>query len=264
MTSPSISSSLTVRLELPGRPTAVSELSGAVERAGGLVTALDITSSSNDRMQVDVTLNARDTDHGDQIVDAMRSVEGVVIGKVSDRTFLVHLGGKLEVKPKVPIRNRDDLSLIYTPGVARVCMAIAEKPSDARNLTIKRNTVAVLTDGSAVLGLGDIGPLAALPVMEGKAALFKRFADIDAFVAETLGPLAAPDAPAREESLTTLRVLLDHNLNVAETARELFVHYNTLRYRIGRLEDQVGPFTTDPQLRLELALALRVLQVRGH
>ncbi|CAG7573819.1 malate dehydrogenase (oxaloacetate-decarboxylating) [Barrientosiimonas humi] len=181
MTSPSISSSLTVRLELPGRPTAVSELSGAVERAGGLVTALDITSSSNDRMQVDVTLNARDTDHGDQIVDAMRSVEGVVIGKVSDRTFLVHLGGKLEVKPKVPIRNRDDLSLIYTPGVARVCMAIAEKPSDARNLTIKRNTVAVLTDGSAVLGLGDIGPLAALPVMEGKAALFKRFADIDAF-----------------------------------------------------------------------------------
>jgi malate dehydrogenase (oxaloacetate-decarboxylating) len=111
----------------------------------------------------------------------MRGVHGVEIGKVSDRTFLVHLGGKLKVESKVPIRNRDDLSLIYTPGVARVCLAIAENPADARRLTIKRNTVAVVTDGSAVLGLGNIGPLGALPVMEGKAALFKRFADIDAF-----------------------------------------------------------------------------------
>ncbi|YAL82433.1 NAD-dependent malic enzyme [Dermacoccaceae bacterium W4C1] len=181
MSTPSISSSITVRLELPARPTAVSELTTAVERAGGLVTALDITASSNDRMRVDVTLNAKDSDHGDDIVDAMREVAGVQIGKVSDRTFLVHLGGKLEVNSKVPIRNRDDLSLVYTPGVAKVCLAIAENPEDARSLTIKRNTVAVLTDGSAVLGLGNIGPLAALPVMEGKAALFKRFADIDAF-----------------------------------------------------------------------------------
>jgi malate dehydrogenase (oxaloacetate-decarboxylating) len=111
----------------------------------------------------------------------MRVVHGVEIGKVSDRTFLVHLGGKLKIESKVPIRNRDDLSLIYTPGVARVCMAIAENPEDARRLTIKRNTVAVVTDGSAVLGLGNIGPKAALPVMEGKAALFKRFAGIDAW-----------------------------------------------------------------------------------
>ena len=110
----------------------------------------------------------------------MRAVHGVEIGKVSDRTFLMHLGGKLTIESKVPIRNRDDLSLIYTPGVARVCLAIAENPEDARRLTIKRNTVAVVTDGSAVLGLGNIGPLAALPVMEGKAALFKRFAGIDA------------------------------------------------------------------------------------
>ena len=111
----------------------------------------------------------------------MREVEGVEIGRVCDRTFLLHLGGKLSVESKVPIRSRDDLSMIYTPGVARVCLAIAENPEDARRLTIKRNTVAVVTDGTAVLGLGDIGPLAALPVMEGKAALFKRFADIDAF-----------------------------------------------------------------------------------
>jgi malate dehydrogenase (oxaloacetate-decarboxylating) len=104
-----------------------------------------------------------------------------VVGKVSDRTFLAHLGGKLTIESKLPIRNRDDLSLIYTPGVARICEAIVADPSDARRLTIKRNTIAVVTDGSAVLGLGNIGPLAALPVMEGKAALFKRFANIDAF-----------------------------------------------------------------------------------
>src|SRR5204863_8974768 len=109
----------------------------------------------------------------------MRGVEGVEIGKVSDRTFLVHLGGKLEVVPKLPIRNRDDLSLIYTPGVARVCLAIAANPEDARRLTIKRNTVAVVTDGSAVLGLGNLGAAAAMPVMEGKAALVKRFGGVD-------------------------------------------------------------------------------------
>ena len=106
---------------------------------------------------------------------------GVTVRKVSDRTFLMHLGGKLEVVPKVPLKNRDDLSRAYTPGVARVCLAIAENPEDARRLTIKRNTVAVVTDGSAVLGLGNIGPAAALPVMEGKAALFKQFADVDAW-----------------------------------------------------------------------------------
>jgi malate dehydrogenase (oxaloacetate-decarboxylating) len=178
---PSVSNSITVRLTLPARATAVSELTGVIEKGGGLVTGLDVTASGADRLRVDVTAAARDTDHADELVAAMREVHGVEIGKVSDRTFLAHLGGKLKIESKVPIRNRDDLSLIYTPGVARVCMAIAENPADARRLTIKRNTVAVVTDGSAVLGLGNIGPLAALPVMEGKAALFKRFADIDAF-----------------------------------------------------------------------------------
>jgi malate dehydrogenase (oxaloacetate-decarboxylating) len=178
---PSVSNSITVRLELPGRATAVSELSTAIEAAGGVVSGLDVTASGHDRLRIDVTIMTRGGDHADEVVDAMRAVHGVEIGKVSDRTFLVHLGGKLEVVPKLPIRNRDDLSLIYTPGVARICLAIAENPEDARRLTIKRNTVAVVTDGSAVLGLGNIGPLAAMPVMEGKAALFKRFADIDAF-----------------------------------------------------------------------------------
>ena len=178
---PSVSYSITVRLELPARPTAVSELTTAAERCGGVVTGLDVTHSGADRVQVDVTCATRDVEHSEAVVEAMRAIHGVEIGRVSDRTFLAHLGGKLTIESKVPIRNRDDLSLVYTPGVARICLAIAANPADARRLTIKRNTVAVVTDGSAVLGLGNLGPLAALPVMEGKAALFKRFAGIDAF-----------------------------------------------------------------------------------
>ena len=115
------------------------------------------------------------------MVEALRAVPGVKVRKVSDRTFLLHLGGKIEVASRVPLKTRDDLSMAYTPGVARVCLALAEHPEDVRRLTIKGNTVAVVTDGSAVLGLGDIGPGAAMPVMEGKAALFKRFGDIDAW-----------------------------------------------------------------------------------
>jgi malate dehydrogenase (oxaloacetate-decarboxylating) len=177
----SVSSSITIRLELPARPRAVSELTGLIEARGGVVTALDVTASGPDRVRVDVTCATRGSEHAESIAAAVRAMEGVVVERVSDRTFLVHLGGKLRVESKVPIRNRDDLSLVYTPGVARICQAIAADPDDARRLTIKRNTVAVVTDGSAVLGLGNLGPLAALPVMEGKAALFKRFAGIDAF-----------------------------------------------------------------------------------
>jgi malate dehydrogenase (oxaloacetate-decarboxylating) len=152
-----------------------------IESGGGSVTALDVTASGHKRLRIDVTIAAHDTDHAEQLVEAMRSVTGVVIGKVSDRTFLMHLGGKIEMSSKHPIRNRDDLAMIYTPGVARVCLAIAKNRDDARRLTIKRNSIAVITDGSAVLGLGNIGPEAAMPVMEGKAALFKRFAGIDAW-----------------------------------------------------------------------------------
>ncbi len=178
---PSVSNSITVRIDLPARVTAVSETTRAVELAGGLVTAVDITESGTQRLQADFTIATSGTEHAETVVDAIREVEGVEVGNVSDRVFLVHLGGKLSVESKLPIRNRDDLSLVYTPGVAKVCMAIYNKPSDARRLTIKRNTVAVVTDGTAVLGLGNIGPLAAMPVMEGKAALFKKFAGIDAF-----------------------------------------------------------------------------------
>jgi malate dehydrogenase (oxaloacetate-decarboxylating) len=178
---PSVSYSITVRLEVPAGGAAVSQLTTVVEEAGGAVTALDVTASGHERLRIDVTCAARDTEHADELVERMHSVPGVVIGKVSDRTFLMHLGGKIAMETKHPIRNRDDLSMIYTPGVARVCMAIAKNPEDARRLTVKRNSIAVVTDGSAVLGLGNIGPKAALPVMEGKAALFKRFAGIDAW-----------------------------------------------------------------------------------
>jgi malate dehydrogenase (oxaloacetate-decarboxylating) len=178
---PSISYSITVRLELPAGGSAISRLTTAVEQVGGIVTALDVTASGHDRLRIDVTCAAADTSHADRIVVALRELDGVAVHKVSDRTFLMHLGGTIEMVAKHPIRNRDDLSMIYTPGVARVCEAIAANPEDARRLTIKRNSVAVVTDGSAVLGLGNIGPAAALPVMEGKAALFKRFAGIDAW-----------------------------------------------------------------------------------
>jgi len=178
---PSISYSITVRLELPAGGQATSRLTSVVEEAGGMVTALDVTASGHDRLRIDVTCAASDTAHADAIVEALRRMDDVVVHKVSDRTFLMHLGGTIEMASKHPIRNRDDLSMVYTPGVGRVCEAIAANPEDARRLTIKRNAVAVVTDGSAVLGLGNLGPEAALPVMEGKAALFKRFAGIDAW-----------------------------------------------------------------------------------
>ncbi|MBA9007668.1 NAD-dependent malic enzyme [Thermomonospora cellulosilytica] len=178
---PSVSYSITVRLEVPAGGRAVSQITHVVENAGGIVTALDVNTAAHTSLRIDVTIATRDTEHAESIVAAVGAIEGVRIHKVSDRTFLMHLGGKIEMRSKVPLRTRDELSMAYTPGVARVSLAIARNPEDVRRLTVKRNSVAVVTDGSAVLGLGNIGPEAALPVMEGKAALFKRFADIDAW-----------------------------------------------------------------------------------
>ncbi|AZI57253.1 NAD-dependent malic enzyme [Nakamurella antarctica] len=173
--------SITMRIAAPPSASAAGDLTSEVGRAGGVITAFDVVESTGTLMVVDLSCNALSQEHADEIKAAVNTLEGVTVRKVSDRTFLVHLGGKIEVTSKVPLRNRDDLSRAYTPGVARVCMAIAANPDDARRLTIKRNTVAVVTDGTAVLGLGNIGPAAALPVMEGKAALFKRFANVDAW-----------------------------------------------------------------------------------
>ncbi|GAB3251136.1 malic enzyme-like NAD(P)-binding protein [Nocardioides dilutus] len=181
MANPSPGYAITVRMEVPSSARATGDLVAAVTGVGGSVTALDVAESLADRLVVDVSCDASDMDHADVITEALNRIDGAKVRKVSDRTFLLHLGGKLEVVPKVPLKHRDDLSRAYTPGVARVCLAIAKNPEDARRLTIKRNTVAVVTDGSAVLGLGNLGPAAALPVMEGKAALFKQFAGVDAW-----------------------------------------------------------------------------------
>jgi malate dehydrogenase (oxaloacetate-decarboxylating) len=172
---------ITIRVEGSPSLQPVALITAAITDAGATITALDVVESLLEKVVIDVTCDTIDADHADQITNAIRAHKGLVVRKVSDRTFLLHLGGKLEVQSKVPLKTRDDLSRAYTPGVARICQAIADDPADARRLTIKRNTVAVVTDGSAVLGLGNIGPAAALPVMEGKAALFKRFADVDAW-----------------------------------------------------------------------------------
>ena len=172
---------ITIRVE--GHPDSqpVAAATVVISEAGASITALDVVESLLERVVIDITCDAIDQDHANTITNAISSQPGLTVRKVSDRTFLLHLGGKIQIQSKVPLKTRDDLSRAYTPGVARICQAIVDDPADARRLTIKRNTVAVVTDGSAVLGLGNIGPAAALPVMEGKAALFKRFADVDAW-----------------------------------------------------------------------------------
>ena len=159
----------------------LGELTTAIGRAGGDIGAIDIVSVSRDSVIRDLTVNAASSKHGEEIIGAVRDIDGVEVINISDRTFLMHIGGKIEVVSKMPLKTRDDLSMAYTPGVARVCEAIHQDPEKAFTLTIKKNTVAIVSDGTAVLGLGDIGPAAAMPVMEGKAMLFKEFAGVDAF-----------------------------------------------------------------------------------
>ncbi len=178
---PSASFSATIRVRLEDRPGSFARLATAIGEAGGLLGAIDLVRVEGAAKVRDVTVEATDAAHIERIVEAVRAVDGVEVEHFSDRTFLLHLGGKLRVESKTPIRTRDDLSMAYTPGVARICRAIADDPGKVWNLTVKQNAVAVVTDGTAVLGLGDIGPEAALPVMEGKAALFKEFGGVDAW-----------------------------------------------------------------------------------
>jgi malate dehydrogenase (oxaloacetate-decarboxylating) len=178
---PSASFSATLRVHLDNRPGSFARLAAAIGEAGGLLDAIDLVRLEHGKKIRDVSVLAADDRQIMRIVEAVRALEGVEVEHVSDRTFLLHLGGKLEVVPKSPLKTRDDLSMAYTPGVARICSAIVEEPEKVWNLTVKQNAVAVVTDGTAVLGLGDIGPEAALPVMEGKAILFKEFGGIDAW-----------------------------------------------------------------------------------
>ncbi len=178
---PSASYSITMRVEVQNRVGMLGRVTSAIGKAGGDIGAVDIAGFGKETILRDITVNARDEAHERVIAAAVGRLPGVKVLHVSDRTFLAHLGGKITVNAKSPIKTRNDLSMVYTPGVARVCMAIHADPAAAHQLTIKKNAVAVVTDGSAVLGLGNIGPAAALPVMEGKAALFKEFAGVDAF-----------------------------------------------------------------------------------
>ena len=176
-----ISFTIVMRIEMPNTAGAFAQLANAVGDAGGVVAAVDMRSVTKATVVRDVTVNVSSDVIGNDVRRAVEAIDGVHVQSISDATFLAHIGGKIRIEPKIPVKTRQDLSIVYTPGVARVSMAIAADPHKAFSLTIKRNTVAVVTDGTAVLGLGDIGPLGALPVMEGKAMLFKQFADIDAF-----------------------------------------------------------------------------------
>ena len=178
---PSASYSFTMRLHLPQQGGTFARVAGAIADTDAMLGAIDLVRVERDGVVRDVTVACGDSAHAEAVVRAVRDLEGVEVDSVSDRTFLMHKGGKIEVNSKLPLKTRDDLSMAYTPGVGRVSMAIHEDPAKAWALTIKGNTVAVVSDGTAVLGLGDIGPEAAMPVMEGKALLFKEFAGVDAF-----------------------------------------------------------------------------------
>jgi len=173
--------SITIRLKYQDVPGALGRMTSAIGDAGGSIGAVDIVDSREGVITRDFSVQATDVTHGERIAATVNALKGVEVINVSDRTFLMHLGGKIEVTSRVPLKTRDDLSMAYTPGVARICTAIAEDPDASFNLTIRRNMVAVVSDGTAVLGLGNIGPRAAMPVMEGKALLFKEFGKVDAF-----------------------------------------------------------------------------------
>jgi malate dehydrogenase (oxaloacetate-decarboxylating) len=178
---PSPGYSILIRLEIPNKPGTLGKVTSAIGQANGDVGAIDIVGFLKEKIIRDIVVSVANVEMGQKVVDEVKKIKGVKVLNVADRTFMVHQGGKIEIKNKSPLGSRDDLSMAYTPGVARVCMAIHDDPNRAYDLTIKKNTIAIVTDGTAVLGLGDIGPEAAIPVMEGKAMLFKEFGGVDAF-----------------------------------------------------------------------------------
>ncbi len=191
--------SIILRLELDHAMVDFGDVATAISKAGGDITSIDVIRPGQHSSVRDLTVHVNEQAEP-RVVEALKRLDGIKIVNVSDRTFLVHLGGKISIQPNLPIKNRDDLSRVYTPGVARVSAAIHENPDKAYSLTIKRNTVAVITDGTAVLGLGDIGPHAAAPVMEGKSMLFKQLAGVDAF------PICL-DTKDTEEIIRTIKAI---------------------------------------------------------
>jgi malate dehydrogenase (oxaloacetate-decarboxylating) len=178
---PNPSFSLTIRIQLPNQAGMLAHVTQAIASAGGSIGQINLLEQSRKTLVRDITVDASSTEHAETIVDAVKALSNIKVLNVYDRTFNLHRGGKISVQSKIPLKSQDQLAMAYTPGVGRICMAIAEDPSQVHNLTIKSNTVAIVTDGSAVLGLGNLGPAGALPVMEGKAMLFKEFAGVDAF-----------------------------------------------------------------------------------
>jgi malate dehydrogenase (oxaloacetate-decarboxylating) len=197
MATPNVSHSVTLRVELMNQPGTLGRLTTAIGEAGGNILGVDLVEVDAATIVRDITVLSVDPEHAERIRAAAEEVPGVHVRSMVDRVFRLHAGGKIEVRGKSPIQNRDDLSMAYTPGVARVSTAIAQRPSLVHRYTIKANSVAVVTDGTAVLGLGSIGPHASLPVMEGKAQLFKEFAGIDAFPV----PISAPSTDALVEAI---------------------------------------------------------------
>jgi malate dehydrogenase (oxaloacetate-decarboxylating) len=238
MTIPSASYSITMRLRYPNAIGTLGQVATAISDAGGDIGAIDIVRASSEEMVRDVTVNATDDAHAAEVVARVERVPDVTVVNYSDRTFLLHLGGKIEVRGKVPLKTRDDLTMAYTPGVARVSMAIHRDRTKAFTLTMRANTVAVVTDGSAVLGLGDIGPESALPVMEGKALLFKEFGEVDAIPI----CLATQDA--------------DEIVRIVEAIAPTFGGVN--------LEDIAAPRCFDIERRLRAALDIPVFHDDQH
>ncbi|MHB8618526.1 MAG: malic enzyme-like NAD(P)-binding protein, partial [Chloroflexota bacterium] len=235
---PSASYSLTIRTETSNRPGMLGRITTTIGDEGGDLGAIDIVSAAGGRMVRDITLAARDEEHGQAIVRRVESLEGVSVVNVSDRTFLIHLGGKIEVVGRTPVKTRDDLSMVYTPGVGRVCNAIKEDPAKQWTLTVKRHMVAVVTDGSAVLGLGNIGPAAAQPVMEGKCMIFKMFGGLDAF------PICLATQQADE---------------IVETVQRIAPVFGGIN-----LEDIAAPKCFDVEERLRAALDIPVMHDDQH
>lgn len=178
---PNSSFSLTIRLQIPNRVGMLASVTHAIAANGGNLGQIDLIEQTRQVSIRDITVDAASTEHAEIIVQAVKAVPDIHVINVYDRTFNLHRGGKISIASRIPLKSQGDLAMAYTPGVGRICNAIAQEPEQVYNLTIKQNTVAIVTDGSAVLGLGNLGPAAALPVMEGKAMLFKEFAGIDAF-----------------------------------------------------------------------------------
>jgi malate dehydrogenase (oxaloacetate-decarboxylating) len=246
MSSPTAAFSVSIRVRLDNQPGTLGRLAAAIGGVGGNIVALEGFEAKDEYLDEDLIVNCSSEEHIDEVVHSLDGVEGLEVLSVSDRTFAMHDGGKIEVLARMPVADRDDLSMAYTPGVARVCTAIEQQPDRVHDLTIKKNTVAIVTDGTAVLGLGNIGPEAALPVMEGKALLFKNFAAVDGF--PICVDAGGPDTP------------LDERIDaIVETVRRIAPVFGGIN-----LEDIAAPACFEVEDRLREVLDIPVFHDDQH